>query len=240
MPTCTTTPVVNMVPTAYIGNISLGQVKRLSTRLQVLFPAVSLFAALMLVPALHAQSPVAGQAPTEAEVSRFVDSLLSRMTLAEKINQMEQAAGQPMYTPVPKADELARNGIGSFLFTTDPVRINELQRIAVTQSRLHIPLLFGYDVIHGFRTIAPIPLAMASSWDPGLVERTQGMAAKEARLAGVQWAFAPMSTLRVMPAGAASWRAQAKILTSASRWRRRRCADFKATMWARLTISSRR
>ena len=72
------------------------------------------------------------------------------------------------------------------------MRINQLQRIAVTESRLHIPLLFGYDVIHGFRTIAPIPLAMASSWDPALVTRTQAMAAREARAAGVQWAFAPM------------------------------------------------
>jgi beta-glucosidase len=114
------------------------------------------------------------------------------MTLEEKVEQMEQAAGQPSITSPARAEELARNGIGSFLFFTDPVRINELQRIAVTQSRLHIPILFGYDVIHGFRTIAPIPLAMASSWDPELVTSTQSMAAREARAAGVQWAFAPM------------------------------------------------
>lgn len=131
--------------------------------------------------------------PTEAEVSQYVDALLSRMTLAEKLGQMEQTAGQPMYTPPAKAEELARTGnTGSFLFFTDPVRINELQRIAVKESRLHIPLLFGYDVIHGFRTIAPIPLAMASSWNPELVAHTQAMAAKEARAAGVHWAFAPM------------------------------------------------
>lgn len=142
--------------------------------------------------AAQPRASAARPAPTEAEVPRFVDDLLGRMTLPEKINQMEQAAGQPMYTPVSKADQLARDGVGSFLFTTDPVRINELQRIATTQSRLHIPLLFGYDVIHGFRTIAPIPLAMASSWDPELVTRTQSMAAKETRLAGVHWAFAPM------------------------------------------------
>lgn len=142
--------------------------------------------------AAQPRASAARPAPTEAEVRRFVDDLLGRMTLPEKINQMEQAAGQPMYTPLSKADQLARDGVGSFLFTTDPVRINELQRIATTQSRLHIPLLFGYDVIHGFRTIAPIPLAMASSWDPELVTRTQSMAAKETRLAGVHWAFAPM------------------------------------------------
>ncbi len=132
------------------------------------------------------------QPPTDAEVNRFVDSLLSKMTLQEKVNQMEQTAGQAFYTPPAKAEELARAGTGSFLFFTDPVRINELQKIAVTQSRLHIPLLFGYDVIHGFSTIAPIPLAMASSWDPALVTRTQSMAAKEARASGIHWAFAPM------------------------------------------------
>ncbi len=130
---------------------------------------------------------------SDAEVTRFVNDLLGKMTSAEKIGQMEQAAGQPMYTPPAKAEELARTGsVGSFLFFTDPVRINQLQHIAVTESRLHIPLLFGYDVIHGFSTIAPIPLAMASSWDPALVIRTQSLAAKEARAAGVHWAFAPM------------------------------------------------
>jgi beta-glucosidase len=133
-----------------------------------------------------------GAPPSQASIDQFVDRLLGQMTLTEKIQQMEQAAGQPNITPPAKAEDLARNGIGSFLFFTDPVRINELQHIAVQQSRLHIPLLFGYDVIHGFRTIAPIPLAMASSWDPALITRTQSMAALEARDAGVQWAFAPM------------------------------------------------
>ncbi len=128
----------------------------------------------------------------DATARRMADDLLAKMTLEEKVYQMDQAAGQPSNTPPAKAEELARKGIGSFLFFTDPVRINELQKVAVTQSRLHIPLLFGYDVIHGFRTIAPIPLAMASSWDPELVTRTQAMAAREARAAGVHWAFAPM------------------------------------------------
>jgi beta-glucosidase len=146
---------------------------------------------LSLSPAVAQKTPP-DPSMSGASMNKFIDDLLSRMTVAEKIEQMEQAAGQPTYTPPAKAEELARNGVGSFLFFTDPVRINELQRIAVTQSRLHIPLLFGYDVIHGFRTIAPIPLAMASSWDPGLVTRTQAMAAREARATGIQWAFAPM------------------------------------------------
>jgi beta-glucosidase len=145
-----------------------------------------------LVAQAQQQTGVEAAPPTDAATHQFASQLLARMTLAEKIEQMEQAAGQPSITPPAQAEALARNGIGSFLFFTDPVRINELQRIAVTQSRLHIPILFGYDVIHGFRTIAPIPLAMASSWDPDLVVRTQSMAAREARAAGVQWAFAPM------------------------------------------------
>ena len=161
-----------------------------SDRLQALCSLLSL--ALLALPC-PAQSQVRAQQVSDTEAKRFVDDLLGRMTLAEKIGQMEQTAGQAMYTPPAQAEQLARSGeTGSFLFFTDPVRINELQHVAVTQSRLHIPLLFGYDVIHGFRTIAPVPLAMASSWDPELVTRTQAMAAKEARAAGVTWAFAPM------------------------------------------------
>lgn len=140
-----------------------------------------------------AQTPAAQRTMTAREAEQAAGSLLGKMTLEEKIGQMEQTAGQPTYTPPAQAEELARTGgSGSFLFFTDPVRINQLQRLAVTQSRLHIPLLFGYDVIHGFRTIAPVPLAMASSWDPALVTRTQSMAAREARAAGITWAFAPM------------------------------------------------
>jgi beta-glucosidase len=149
-----------------------------------LLPLV-LLAAVCLSSVLHAQAR-----PSDAEVHAFADKLLARMTLEEKIEQMEQAAGQ--YITPQKADELAKNGVGSFLFFTDPVRINELQKIATTQSRLHIPLLFGYDVIHGFRTIYPVPLAMASSWDPEAVAHAQSMAALEARSTGVQWAFTPM------------------------------------------------
>ena len=137
---------------------------------------------------LSAQQPVP---PTDAEVHRFASDLLAKMTVAEKLGQMEQAAGQ--YFTKEQADTLTRQGqVGSFLFLTDPVRINELQRIAVTESPHHIPLLFGYDVIHGFRTINPIPLALASSWDPSLEQHVQSMAAREARAAGVNWAFSPM------------------------------------------------
>ena len=153
--------------------------------------AALLLPILALTPAGRTQG--GSQPASDDEVRRFVEDLLSRMTLAEKIGQTEQSAGQTMYVPAAEQDQLTRSGqVGSFLFHTDPVRINQLQHIAVTESRLPIPLIFGYDVIHGFRTIAPIPLAMASSWDPDLVTRTQALAAREARAAGVQWAFAPM------------------------------------------------
>jgi len=139
---------------------------------------------------------VAQQAASKAAISdisakHFANDLLAHMSVEEKIGQLEQAAGQ--YTKREDADEMARKGqVGSFLFFTDPVRINELQRLAVTQSPHHIPLLFGYDVIHGFRTIGPIPIALASSWDPSLAEHAQAMAAREARSAGIDWAFSPM------------------------------------------------
>src|SRR5690606_10381209 len=82
--------------------------------------------------------------------------------------------------------------VGGFMNVLGARRVNELQRIAVEQSRLKIPLLFGFDVIHGYRTIFPVPLGEASSWDPATVERTTSVAAAEARAAGINWVFAPM------------------------------------------------
>jgi beta-glucosidase len=161
--------------------------------------------ALVLVAGLR--SAFAQQPETPEKTQAFVTSLLSSMSVEEKIGQLEQVAGQKILTDekisalnqaagqmsVEGADALVRRGgLGSFLFITDPVRINQLQRIAVTESPHHIPLLFGYDVIHGFRTVSPIPLALASSWDPALVEHAQAMAAREARSAGIEWAFSPM------------------------------------------------
>jgi Beta-glucosidase-related glycosidases len=126
-----------------------------------------------------------------AETARFVNNLLQKMTLEEKIGQMSQIAlNQPQDV---SPDQRILNGqVGSFLFLTDAKEINRLQHIAVDRSRLHIPLIFGFDVIHGFRTIYPVPLALAASWDPTMVEHVQSMAAKEASAVGVNWTFAPM------------------------------------------------
>ncbi len=141
----------------------------------------------------------AGPAAQE-ETTAFVSRLLSSMSAEEKIGQLEQAAGQNVTgtnagqkVSLDAAEALIRKGqVGSFLFLTDPLILNELQKVAVTESPHHIPMIFGYDVIHGFRTVSPIPLALASSWDPALVEHVQSMAAREARASGIQWAFSPM------------------------------------------------
>ena len=127
----------------------------------------------------------------DAETPRFVNNLLQKMTLEEKIGQMSQIAlNQPQDV---SPDQRILNGqVGSFLFLSDAREINRLQHIAVDRSRLHIPLIFGFDVIHGFRTIYPVPLALAASWDPAMVEHVQSMAAKEASAVGVDWTFAPM------------------------------------------------
>src|SRR5438132_10356003 len=87
---------------------------------------------------------------------------------------------------------IARGQIGSLFNVIDTPLLNEYQHIAVEKSRLHIPLLFGLDVIHGFRTEFPIPLGLASSWDPELVERTARIAARETSASGVRWTFSPM------------------------------------------------
>jgi beta-glucosidase len=80
----------------------------------------------------------------------------------------------------------------AMLWASDPKEINRLQHVAVEQTRMHIPVLFGLDVIHGYRTIFPAPIAMASSWDTKMVEEAQAVAAGASRAAGIQWTFAPM------------------------------------------------
>jgi len=122
--------------------------------------------------------------------------LLRQMTLEEKIAQLSQLPGFPIpefVRQVGKPEDVIRKyGAGSVLWVSEPKEMNRLQRIAVDESRLHIPILFGLDVIHGYHTIFPAPIAMASSWDPKMVESAQTVAAREARAAGIAWTFAPM------------------------------------------------
>src|SRR6266567_3040873 len=111
--------------------------------------------------------PLATAHADDTKASLFVSDLLSKMTLEEKLGQMSQISYKDAHS-VSHEERVLKGQTGSFLFLTDPVEINRLQHIAVEQTRLHIPLIFGYDIIHGFRTIYPIPLALASSWDPAV------------------------------------------------------------------------
>ena len=122
------------------------------------------------------------------------DELLSKMTLDEKVGQLTQFAGDFDSCKVKEEHKpLIRQGkIGSLYFVKGASASNEAQRIAVEESRLKIPLIIGFDVIHGYRTIFPIPLAESCSWDLQAIEKSARIAAKEARSAGVHWAFAPM------------------------------------------------
>lgn len=125
-------------------------------------------------------------------ISASVEALLERMTLAEKIGQMSQVEAGHGYAPDNLRERLRGGLIGSVINVVDVEVLNELQRIAVEESRLGIPLLIGRDVIHGFKTVLPIPLGQAATWNPALVEKGARMAAQEAAKSGVNWTFAPM------------------------------------------------
>ncbi|HEX3694948.1 MAG TPA: glycoside hydrolase family 3 N-terminal domain-containing protein [Polyangia bacterium] len=125
-----------------------------------------------------------------------IEDLLKQMTLEEKSGQLNQySAGQPTGPGTDRKDYetmIAAGQVGSLLNVTRAELANHYQRIAVEHSRLHVPLLFGLDVIHGFRTIFPVNLGLASTWDPALVEATARVAAEEAAAQGVRWTFSPM------------------------------------------------
>ena len=129
----------------------------------------------------------------DSDIERRIDALLAQMTLEEKFGQLQQLDGGAEGGYRPEHVEMARRGLlGSTLNVRGARNVNALQRVAVDDSRLHIPLIFGFDVIHGYRTIFPIPLGEAATWDPGAVERAAAIGAAEARSAGVAWTFAPM------------------------------------------------
>ncbi len=148
-----------------------------------------LILAFAIAPRAFSQAPAA--APLDdAAVRERATALLQEMTLEEKIGQLSQLFNFRKEKAID--DAVSKGQLGSLLFVTDPAEINRLQHLAVEQTRLHIPLIFGFDVIHGFRTIFPVPIAMAASWDPSVAMKAQTIAAKEARSVGIDWAFAPM------------------------------------------------
>src|SRR5438067_998897 len=148
---------------------------------------------LALAVSLTPTAALAQHRTQRAGIEQRINALVARMTLAEKLGQLQQLDGEANGNYRPEHVELVRKGLlGSTLNVRGAARANELQRIAVNESRLKIPLLFGFDVIHGYRTIFPVPLGEASSWDPATVERAAAVAAAEASAAGVRWTFAPM------------------------------------------------
>jgi beta-glucosidase len=136
---------------------------------------------------------IASPSAQQNDLERRINALLAKMTLAEKLGQLQQLDGEANGNARPEHVDLTRKGLlGSTLNVRGAQRSNQLQRVAVEESRLKIPLIFGFDVIHGYRTIFPIPLGESASWDPAVVERGAAVAAAEARAAGVHWTFAPM------------------------------------------------
>jgi beta-glucosidase len=151
--------------------------------------------AILVAGSLDAQTP---RLTNRAAETRFVDSILARMTVAEKLGQLNQVSGAGNPTGpgggerAQRMEQLRRGGIGSFLNIIGADTTRALQRIAVEQSRTHIPVIFALDVIHGMRTIFPVPLGEAASWDPLAAERAARIAATEAAAMGIDWTFAPM------------------------------------------------
>ena len=137
-----------------------------------------------------------------APVDKRVEDLLGRMTMEEKILQLNQYIVGLNTNVNNIGDEIAvvPAGIGSVIYFSDNVELrNALQKRAVEQTRLGIPVLFGFDVIHGFRTVYPIPLAQGCSWDPELASELCSLAAREARLSGTDWTFSPMVDVSIDP-----------------------------------------
>src|ERR1700689_5371067 len=176
-----------------------------------LLPALTFSAVFSPALAQVSHVPPSNMQLASPQIERKVDALLKQMTLDEKIGQVVQYSATEAH-PVPPPGNtttalnvnppapggvdsyvLAQKGeLGSMLNTVGQGLTNHFQHAAVDHTRLHIPLLFGADVIHGFRTIFPVPLATAASWDPDLVTELAHMAAIEARTAGVNWFYSPM------------------------------------------------
>lgn len=135
-------------------------------------------------------------APAPSQMDRFITDLLSKMTVEEKIGQLNLLTGGEVITGSTGNTDLekkVRSGqVGGFFSLTGPEKIRKVQELAVNNTRLKIPLIFGLDVIHGYKTTFPIPLGLAATWDMPLIQRTAEIAAEEAAADGVNWTFSPM------------------------------------------------
>lgn len=176
--------------------MSVATCKRVAIRNARLLAFSASFAASITSPLPAQGPPVAATGISSPALDARVETILRTMTVEEKVGQLVQySAGQPTGPGTGRTDYkdmIAHGQIGSLFNVIDPKEINEYQRIAVDKSRLHIPILFGLDVIHGFKTEFPIPLGLASTWDPSIVEKVSRVAATEASADGIRWTFSPM------------------------------------------------
>lgn len=152
----------------------------------------SIFAAgVLALGALGAQAAV-----DEAKMNAFIDDLMGKMTLQEKLGQLNLPASDDIVTGEAKnsniGERVAKGEVGGVFNIKGAAKIRDLQRVAVEESRLGIPLIFGMDVIHGYQTVFPIPLALSCSWDMDAIEKSARIAAKEASASGIAWTFSPM------------------------------------------------
>ncbi len=157
---------------------------------------VGIMSLFLLSLVLSAQAQSGSSTLNDPKLDARVNALLQQMTLEEKIGQLVQySAGSPTGPGTGRGDYpdmIAKGGIGSLFNLTGAREVNAMQKIAVEKSRLHIPLIFGLDVIHGYRTTFPVPLGMSATWNPALVEKAARIAAIEASSEGVRWTFSPM------------------------------------------------
>ena len=148
--------------------------------------------AYLLIFSLHAE----GQTPGDAKMKSFIDALMKKMTLDEKLGQLNLPGAGDIVTGQASNSDIAKKieqgKVGGLFNIKSVAKIKEVQKLAVEKSRLKIPLLFGMDVIHGYETVFPIPLGLSCTWDMQLVEKSARIAAIEASADGINWTFSPM------------------------------------------------
>ena len=142
---------------------------------------------------------VVAQSAKEMKMHQFINGLMAKMTLEEKLGQLNLPASSDFVTGAVSSSDVAEKvkagKVGGVFNIRSVTKIKELQEFAVKNTRLHIPLLFGMDVIHGYRTTFPIPLGLSASWDMQLIEKSARIAASEASADGIQWTYSPMVDL---------------------------------------------
>ncbi len=151
---------------------------------------------LLVALLLTSFSQLKGQQSNDAKMKSFVDALMKKMTLEEKIGQLNLPGSGDIVTGQAQSSDIAKKikegKVGGLFNIKSVAKIRDVQKVAVEQSRLKIPLIFGMDVIHGYETVFPIPLGLSCSWDMKLVENSARIAAVEASADGINWTFSPM------------------------------------------------